>query len=62
MTNKLTQKIATLKTDMIVSALREMGGGLLDSDRMNVRTELLKAYEARQGEDAVDALMDELGL
>lgn len=50
-------------TDMILSALVQLGGAFdVSQDVRSARTALLCVYEAREGGEAVDALMDALGM
>lgn len=57
------QRVADqLPTTRIVEAVRHMGGAILPQAENMTRAALLTAYEAREGGEAMDALMDEIGL
>jgi len=57
------QKAANqLPTPRLIEAVRMMGGAVLPPAENMTRAALLTAYQAREGDDAVDALMDEIGL
>lgn len=50
-------------TQQILDAIRLIGGDFrIDEDRRLVRASLIELYEEREGEEAADALMDELGM
>lgn len=51
-----------LPTYRLLEAVRYMGGGLLPQDENMTRAALLTAYQKREGDEALDALMDEIGL
>lgn len=57
------QKVADqLPTSRLIEAVQYMGGNVLPITENMVRAALLSAYEARAGGDAMEALMDEIGL
>ena len=57
------QKVADqLPISRLIEAVQHMGGAILPPADNMVRAALLTAYEARQGGEAVDALMDKIGL
>lgn len=57
------QKVADqLPTSRLIEAVRHMGGAVLPQAENMTRAALLSAYEAREGGEALDALMDEIGL
>ena len=60
--NALATRIAGMTTAQIRAAVFAIGGGQVDEDRRAVRYYLLTEFEARMGEDAIDALHDELGM
>lgn len=60
---KLLAATREQSTDMILSALTTIGGAFEVSQEVrSVRTALLTVYEEREGGEAVDALMDVLGM
>lgn len=60
MMNALTEKIATLSNEMLVSVLEGINFKKLTPEQTTVRVTALGEYEARLGGEAVDALMDKL--
>ncbi|WP_324729621.1 hypothetical protein [Pseudomonas chlororaphis] len=57
------QKVADqLPTSRLLEAIRHMGGAVLPPAENMTRAALLTAYQNRQGDDALDELMDEIGL
>lgn len=58
---QLTSRIKSLTTDQIMAAVVAIGGSN-DIDRVVVRVNLLHEFERREGGDAVDMLMDRIGL
>jgi hypothetical protein len=60
--SQLLDRIHGLDDDLLILCIMNIGGGPVDQDRRFVRAELLGEYEARNGEDAVDAVMDQLGM
>jgi hypothetical protein len=59
---KLTTRIASLDTVEIVALVARVGGGdVTDAERV-LRTHLLAEFERREGGEAVDVLMDSIGL
>ena len=61
---KLTQKIKNLSTATIEATLVYINKpwNMYTQDERQVRADLLKEYETRNGGDALDALMDALEL
>lgn len=59
---KLVTKVAGMSTDQILEAVTLIGGGDVSPEQRVVRTHLLSEYERRAGGDAVDALMDAIGM
>ena len=59
---KLQAKIESMKTSFIVTTLNTLAKpwDKYSVEERIVRTHLLKCYEERMGEDAVDSLMDDL--
>ncbi len=56
----LTEKIATLSNEMLVSVLEGINFKKLTPEQRTVRIAVLREYETRLGGEAVDALMDKL--
>lgn len=57
------QKVADkLPTSRLIEAVHHLGGAILPPADNMVRAALLSAYEAREGGEAMDALMDQIGL
>lgn len=57
------QKVANqLPTSRLLEAVRHMGGAVLSPVENMTRAALLTAYESREGVEALDTLMDEIGL
>jgi hypothetical protein len=61
-TAALTASIATLTTDQILAALKEIGGGQVETDARMVRAFMIEELITREGQDYGDNLMDEMGL
>lgn len=51
-----------LPTSRLIEAVRFVGGAVLPPCENMARAALLTAYQEREGDDALDALMDEIGL
>ena len=51
-----------LPTPRLIEAVRFMGGAVLPPAENMTRAALLTAYKTREGGEAMDALMDEIGL
>lgn len=49
-------------TDMILESVFLIGGGQVDEDARLSRAILLGVYEEREGSEAMDLLMDALGM
>jgi len=60
--NALATRIARMSTAQIRAAVLVIGGGNVDQERRAVRYYLLNEFEARMGEDAADALLEQLGM
>lgn len=60
--NALTAGIAALSTEQIYEAVRAIGGGYVDTDQRMVRAYLIEELITRDGDQAGNALMDEVGL
>lgn len=57
------QKVAdNLPTSRLIEAVHHLGGAILPPPENMVRAALLSAYEAREGGEAMDVLMDQIGL
>jgi hypothetical protein len=61
-TAALTASIATLTTDQILAALKEIGGGQVETETRMVRAFMIEELITREGQDYGDNLMDEMGL
>jgi hypothetical protein len=59
---RMQQVASQLPTPRLIEAVRLMGGDRLPTAENMARAALLSAYQEREGDDAVDALMDEIGL
>lgn len=59
---RMQQVANQLPTPRLIEAVRLMGGAVLPVADNMARAALLSAYQEREGDDAVDALMDEIGL
>jgi hypothetical protein len=59
---RMQQVADQLPTSRLIEAVRAMGGAILPQAENMTRAALLNAYEARKGGEALDALMDEIGL
>lgn len=51
-----------LPTSRLIEAVRFIGGDVLPAPENMARAALLTAYQAREGDAALDMLMDEIGL
>ena len=58
----LTARIADMTTVQIREAVSAIGGGHVDTENRMVRAYLIEELIAREGVEAGDKLMDELGL
>jgi hypothetical protein len=61
-TDILTGQIATLSTEQIISGVKAIGGAHVDTDQRMVRAYMIEELIKREGVEAGDALMDEVGL
>ena len=59
---RMQQVANQLPTHRLIEAVRHIGGAALPPAENMTRAALLTAYEAREGVEALDALMDEIGL
>lgn len=59
---RMQQVANQLPTPRLIEAVRQMGGAVLPVAENMARAALLTAYQNRAGDDAMDALMDEIGL
>ena len=59
---RMQQAANQLPTPLLIEAVHMMGGAVLPTAENMTRAALLTAYQLRQGDDALDALMDEIGL
>lgn len=59
---RMQQVANQLPTERLIEAVRLVGGAILPREENMARAALLTAYKAREGDDAMDALMDEIGL
>ncbi|WP_395593107.1 hypothetical protein AB4P93_00380 (plasmid) [Pseudomonas sp. B26140] len=62
LSERMQQVANQLPTPRLMEAVRLMGGALLPVAENMARAALLSAYQAREGDEAMDALMDEIGL
>ncbi|MFJ7286326.1 hypothetical protein [Pseudomonas sp. NPDC099000] len=62
LSERMQQVANQLPTQRLMEAVRLMGGALLPVAENMARAALLSAYQAREGDEAMDALMDEIGL
>lgn len=53
-------RIRTQSTDTILSCVMNIGGGQVSTEERIVRACLLDVYQEREGEEAIDALLDVL--
>ena len=60
--NMLINDVRKQSTALILTSIRVMGGGFLDMPERLVRAALFEVYFEREGSDALDDLMDELGM
>jgi hypothetical protein len=58
---QMVSRIKSLSTEQIMAAVVAIGSSA-DLDKTVVRVGLLSEYERREGGEAVDALMDRVGL
>jgi len=61
----LNDKISNLDDDLLLACIDHLGGGSFGISGWPeniVRAKLLDEYEGRHGEDAVDKLLDQLGM
>jgi hypothetical protein len=58
----LTARIADMTTEQIREAVSVIGGGHVDTENRMVRAYLIEELISREGVEAGDKLMDELGL
>jgi hypothetical protein len=58
----IIDNIRTRDTETIKTCIQIIGGGDVPMEQWIVRVDLLRVYEERMGGEAVDALMDEIGL
>ena len=49
-------------TETIADAIKEIGGGHVDTETRMTRAALIDVYGERLGDNAADAIMDEIGL
>ena len=59
---RMQQVANQLPTSRLVESVLLMGGEVLPPAENMTRAALLTAYQAREGDDAMDALMDQIGL
>lgn len=59
---RMQQVANQLPTTRLIEAVRLVGGSILPQAENMTRAALLTAYQLRAGDDALDALMDEIGL
>lgn len=59
---RMQQAANQLPTSRLIEAVHLMGGAILPPAENMTRAALLTAYQDREGDNALDALMDEIGL
>jgi hypothetical protein len=59
---RMQQVANQLPTPRLIEAVRLMGGAVLPVAENMTRAALLSAYQVREGDEALDTLMDEIGL
>lgn len=59
---RMQQVANQLPTPRLIEAVRLIGGTVLPVAENMARAALLSAYQTREGDEALDALMDEIGL
>lgn len=59
---KLDIYLSNLQTTQILAALSLLGGKTLSPEKNFTRAELLGEYERREGGEACDRVMDQLGM
>lgn len=59
---RMQQAANQLPTSRIIEAVHLMGGAILPQAENMTRAALLTAYQDREGDEALDALMDDIGL
>lgn len=59
---KMKATARVLSTAQIVEAVKKLGGDHLPTAENMTRALLIDLYAEREGEEAADALMDEIGL
>jgi len=60
--DRLQARVADLTGDMLLAAILAIGGGSVAIDKTVVRAFMLSEFERRYGGEAVDALMDNIGM
>ena len=59
---RMQQVADQLPTSRLLEVVRLVGGTVLPVAENMARAALLSAYQAREGDEALDTLMDEIGL
>lgn len=59
---KMKIAAAVLTTAQLVDAIKTLGGDKLPTAETMTRATLIDLYAEREGEEAADALMDQIGL
>lgn len=59
---QMRRAASQLPTPRLIEAVRHLGGAALPQAETMTRAALLSVYQLREGDDAVDALMDEIGI
>lgn len=60
--DKLIAKVSEYSTALILESVIVIGGGQVTIEATMVRAALIEVYKQREGEDAADKLMDDLGM
>ncbi len=59
---ELKNRIKAIDSKTLIEAIRLIGGGNVNTEKTMVRAYMLDEYEAREGEQAVEKLMSEMGM
>jgi hypothetical protein len=59
---EIKNRIRNQSTEMILECITMIGGGNVATEERMVRACLLDIYQEREGEEAIDALLETLGM
>lgn len=59
---KLIEAVQKYSTELILESVKVIGGGQVSEELRMARAALIEVYMQREGEEAADSLMDELGM